>query len=260
MSEMGEFISSEERQSSIINLLSRQGRLSVAEIVERFQVSQATARRDLSILASQGKIKRVHGGALPVKHAPPEAPLLQREQQQFLEKQRIAQATAALIQEGESVFLGSGTTVLEVARKLRLRQGITVITNSLPVMDTLANVSGITLVALGGMLRPSELSFIGHITEQALAEVRADKVIIGVHAISLENGLTNDYLPETMTDRAILKCGQEVIVVADHTKINAVATAFLAPLTAIHHFVTDSAAPPDFLNALRAMDITVTVA
>jgi DeoR/GlpR family transcriptional regulator of sugar metabolism len=254
---MSEFISSEERQTSILALLARQGRLSVAGIVEQFRVSEATARRDLETLAEQGKLQRVHGGALSIKQAPPEAPLLQREQEQFFEKQRMGQAAAALVQEGETIFLGSGTTVLEVARNLRSRQNLTVITNSLPVMNTLSGLPGINLIALGGMMRSSEMSFIGHITEQALAEVRADKVIIGVHAISLENGLTNDYLPETMTDRAILKAGREVIVVADHTKINAVATAFLAPITSIQTLVTDQDAPADFLAALRQAGISV---
>ena len=79
---------------------------------------------------------------------------------------------------------------------------------------------------------PSELSFIGHITEQALAEVRADKVIMGTRGVSLEHGLTNDYLQETLTDRAIMKGGREVIIVADHSKIKQVCTAFLAKLKA----------------------------
>ncbi len=254
---MSEYLSSAERQTQIFNLLSHLGRLSVPEIVEQFKVSEATARRDLETLAEQGKIQRVHGGALSVKQAPPELPILQREQEQLFEKQRIGQAAAALVRDGETIFLGSGTTVLEVARSLRSRPNLTVITNSLPVMNTLSGLPGITLIALGGMLRASELSFIGHITEQALAEVRADQVIIGVHAISLENGLTNDYLPETLTDRAILKAGREVIVVADHSKIKAVATAFLAPITSIQAFVTDQAAPSDFLAALRQAGISV---
>ncbi|HPH95889.1 MAG TPA: DeoR/GlpR family DNA-binding transcription regulator [Anaerolineaceae bacterium] len=254
---MSESISSAERQENIVTLLTRQGRLSVADIVEQFEVSEATARRDLETLADQGKLQRVHGGAICLKQAPPESPILQREAEQSYVKQRIGQAGAALIRDGETIFLGSGTTVLEVARNLRSRRGLTVITNSLPVMNALAGMPDITVVALGGMLRPSELSFIGHITEQALAEVRADKVIIGVHAISLEHGLTNDYLPETMTDRAILKAGREVVVVADHTKANTVATAFLAPLTSIHTFVTDTNAPVDFLDSLRQAGIKV---
>jgi DeoR/GlpR family transcriptional regulator of sugar metabolism len=110
------------------------------------------------------------------------------------------------------------------------------------------------------MLRDSELSFIGHITEQALSEVRADKIIIGIRAISLDQGLTNDYLPETLTDRAILKAGRETIVVADHTKCGVLSTAFLAPLTAMHTLVTDDEVDPDFISSLRTQGIDVIVA
>jgi len=257
---MREYLSSEERQDKIVTLLSQKGRLSVAGIVGQFGVSQATARRDLETLAEQGKLHRVHGGALSMKQAPPELPILQRAQEQTSEKQRIGLAAAALVGDGDTIFLGSGTTVLEVARNLRSRQNLSVITNSLPVMNLLSGLPGINLITLGGMLRLSELSFIGHITEQSLAEVRADKVFIGVHAICLKNGLTNDYLPETMTDRAILKAGNEVIVVADHTKINAVATAFLAPIDSIDALVTDNHSPADFLGTLQEMGIKIYLA
>jgi DeoR/GlpR family transcriptional regulator of sugar metabolism len=146
-----------------------------------------------------------------------------------------------------------------VAQHLVTRN-ITVITNSLPVINLMSEKESITLIALGGMLRDSELSFIGHITEQALSEVRADKVIIGIRAISLEQGLTNDYLPETLTDRAILKAGRETIIVADHTKCGVISTAFVAPLTAMHVLVTDSTTNPDFIESLRAQGVEVIVA
>ena len=110
------------------------------------------------------------------------------------------------------------------------------------------------------MLRDSELSFIGHITEQALSEVRADRVVIGIRAISLEQGLTNDYLPETLTDRAILKAGRKTIVVADHTKCGVISTAFLAPLTAMQTLVTDAGTDTEFIEALRSQRIEVIVA
>ena len=257
---MSDIFSFEERQNTIISLLARKGRLSVAEIVEQFQVSEATARRDLEILADQGRLQRVYGGALPVTQALLEPPILQRELEQTFEKQRIGQAAADLVHDDETIFLGSGSTVLEVARRLYNFQNLTVIPNSLAVLNALAGLSSLTIVALGGIMRPSELSFIGHITEQALAEVRADKVIIGIQAISLEHGLTNDYLPETMTDRAIIKVGREVIVVADHTKANIVSTAFLAPVTSIHTFVTDSATPEEFIAGLEQHGITVHIA
>jgi DeoR/GlpR family transcriptional regulator of sugar metabolism len=252
-------LSSIERQQKILEFLSRQQRISVAEICEMFTVSEATARRDLEVLTDENHLQRVHGGAISLKQAPPEPPILQRGFEHAGEKQKIAFAAANLVQDGETVFLGSGTTVLEVARNLRDRKGLTIITNSLPVMNILLGNPQISLIALGGMLRDSELSFIGHITEQALAEIRADKVIIGVHAIDLENGLTNDYLQETMTDRAILKSGKEVIVVADHTKINTVSIAYLAPVTSIHKLVTDKDSPSDFISAIKEKGVNVII-
>jgi DeoR family transcriptional regulator of aga operon len=251
-------ISSFERQQDLARLLERTGRLSVAQICEQFKISEATARRDLETLSEQGLVQRVHGGAILVRQAAPEEPILRRSHEQEDEKERIGRATAALVQDGETVFLGSGTTVLQVAQHLVTRN-ITVITNSLPVINLMSEKENISLIALGGMLRDSELSFIGHIAEQALYEVRADKVIIGIRAISLDQGLTNDYLPETLTDRAILNAGRETIVVADHTKCGVISTAFLAPLTAMRMLVTDSGTDTEFIESLRAVDVEVIV-
>ena len=257
---MSDFIPTSERQKQILSLLTRQKRLSVTEIVTQFSISEATARRDLESLASQGKVQRVHGGVIAVEQAPPELPILERESEQADEKTRIGLAAADLVADKETIFLGSGTTVLEVARNLRNRKNLTVITNSLPVLNTLAGIKEIAVISLGGMLRESEMSFIGHITEQALSEIRVDKVIIGSRGVSLEHGLTNDYLQETLTDRAILKIGREVILVADHTKVNRVATALLSPLDVMHTFVTDSKADKKFIQALKKQSINVIVA
>ena len=256
---MSDFTPTPERQKMILALLARQGRLSVTEIVEQFSISEATARRDLEALAAQGKAQRVHGGVIAAEQAPPERPILEREAEQADEKKRIGLAAATLVGDKETVFLGSGTTVLEVARNLRNRKNLTVITNSLPVLNALAGADGITVISLGGMLRDSEMSFIGHITEQALTEVRVDKVIMGTRGLSLEHGLTNDYLQETLTDRAILKIGREIIIVVDHTKVNRVATALLAPLNRMQIVVTDSKADRKFVQALKKQGIQVIV-
>ncbi len=253
-------ISSLERQQKLTRLLEQTGRLSVSQICDHFGVSEATARRDLETLSEQGKLQRVHGGAIAVEQAPPELPILERETEQPDEKMRVGRAAAALISDNETIFLGSGTTVLEVARNVRNRRNLTVITNSLPVLNALAGLDGITVVSLGGMLRNTELSFIGHITEQALSEVRADKVFMGARGVSLEHGLTNDYLQETMTDRAILGIGREVVIVADHTKINRVSTAFLASLDKIHTLVTDKDADKEFVKAIKKQNVTVVLA
>jgi DeoR family transcriptional regulator of aga operon len=112
-------LSSYERRQQLLRWIERNGRISVAQICEHFGVSEATARRDLEALAEEGNIQRVHGGAILIRQAPPEPPLFQREREQFLEKQRIGQAAAALVQDGETIFLASGTTTLAVAYHLR---------------------------------------------------------------------------------------------------------------------------------------------
>lgn len=253
-------LSSLERQKELLRYVEQHQRATVAQIAEQFSVSLATVRRDLEALTERGVIQRFHGGAMAFPKAPPELPVLQRETRQAENKKLIGRVTAELVRDGETVFLGSGTTTLEVARNLRERRNLTVITNSLLVINALADVPDITVIGLGGILRPSEMSMIGHITEQALAEVHAHKIIMGIRALDIERGLTNDYLPETMTDRAILTRGGEVIVVADHTKCGRVSTASVAPITAIQKFVTDAKAPSDFIEALKAKGIQVLVA
>lgn len=256
MSEFGN-LSNVERQEQIVQLIARQKRVTVNDLCDTFSISKATARRDLEVLANQGRIQRVHGGAILVNSAPPEMPILQRQDEQGEEKRQIGIAAAQLVSNGSTIFLGSGSTVLEVARNLRSRKDLTVVTNSLPVVNILSDVQDITLVVIGGLFRASELSFIGHITEQALKEINVDQVIMGARAVSLTHGLTNDYLPETMTDRAIIQIGRKVILVVDHTKFGRISTAFLAPLEAIHVVVTDCSTPNSFCDELEGRGIQV---
>jgi DeoR family transcriptional regulator, aga operon transcriptional repressor len=251
-------ISGVERQELIADFVNRKQRASIAELCETFGISEATARRDLETLDEQGLIRRVHGGAIPIRQTPPEMPILQRSSEEADEKRaKLAGSQPIWFRTEKQIFLGSGSTVLEMARALRGRKSITVLTNSLPVVNELADAEEITLAVLGGMFRPSELSFIGHITEQALTEVLADKVFIGIRAIDVKEGLTNAYVPETMTDRAILKIGREIIVLADHTKCDRVSTVRLAPISSIHALVTSKKTPHSFIDELRQAGLRV---
>ncbi len=253
-------ISGLERQNKILAWINQRNRITVGEVCEHYAVSQATARRDLETLASTGKVQRVHGGAIAIEKAPPEMPILQRQVDQAAEKRKIGALAASLVQNGETIFLGSGTTVLEVARSLKSCQNLTVITNSLPVVILLSDYANITVVCVGGLLRPSEFSFIGHIAEQVLAEIRVDKVFIGVRAINIKEGLTNDYLPETLTDRAILNIGRQNILVADHSKFGRTSTVRLVPISQIHTLITGIETPLEYIKELSKKDITVLTA
>jgi DeoR/GlpR family transcriptional regulator of sugar metabolism len=192
--------------------------------------------------------------------APPEPPVLQRSKDQLDLKARIGQKAAELVRDGDTIYLGSGTTVLEIAKNLGERKQLTIITNSLLVLNELADVEEQTLIGLGGLLRKSEHSLIGHITEAALAELRADRVFMGVRGVHLEYGLTNDYLPETMTDRAIIKAGREVILVVDHTKLGQVAASFVDAITAVDLIITDDQAPEEMVVSLRDLGIKILLA
>ena len=246
-----------ERQSRINKLVEERGRVTVQELSDFFAVSEATIRRDLEELDGRGWIHRTHGGALRLERAVKEPPVLQRFSEKSEEKARIGKEAASLVREGETIFLGSGTTVLEIARHLPPDLKLTVITNSLPIVNELADQSNFDMIVIGGMLRQSELSMVGHIAEHAVCEFRADRVFMGMRAIDTSHGFTNDYLPETMTDRAILSIAPQVIVVADHSKFGRVSTVLVAPVTAAHMIITDRATREEIVNELEGRGIEV---
>ena len=250
----------EERQQRIVETVRQNRQATIAELSRAFEVSDVTIRRDLRELAAQGVLRRAHGGAIATVPAPPEPPVVQRMTQSATCKACIGRAAAGLVSDGESVFVGSGSTTAFVARNLVDRKNLTVVTNALTVATELATAPGVTVVVTGGMMRASELSLVGHITEQALREVRVDKVIIGMRAISLEAGMTNDYLPEVLTDRTIIEMAPELIVVADHTKFGNVASAYVAPVQRITTLVTDAAADRRVLSSFEELGIRILVA
>ena len=248
-----------ERHARISTCLLEAGFLGVVEMSKRLGVSEATIRRDLSELEGRGLLKRTHGGATVAEKASPEAPVMLRVREQSDAKTRIGRAAAEMVQAGDTIFIGSGTTALEVARHLAGRQDITVISNALTVINLLAAEDGMTVIGTGGFLRRSELSFIGHITEHALQELRPQKAFVGIRAISLTHGLTNDYIPEISTDRVIFRSAPEIVLVADHTKFGKISTALVAPAVTVQHVVTDSATPRDMCERLREGGVNVII-
>jgi DeoR/GlpR family transcriptional regulator of sugar metabolism len=253
-------LSTFERQRNILQFIERNHQVSVQMLSDTFSISLATARRDLDALAESGRVKRIHGGAQAMRDGKVETPALLRAGEQTDAKSRIGTAAAEMVRDGETIFLSSGTTVLEVALHLRSRKRLNVITNSLLVLNVLTDVTDVTVVSLGGVFNRNEMSFIGHIAQQALAEVRADKVFTSISAVDLQHGLTNMDLQETMTDRAILKIGREVVMLADHSKIGRAAAAFVAPLSSVHTFITDSGTPARFVEGVKSAGLRVIVA
>ena len=248
------------RQSKIRTMVEEDGQVAVAELIDLLDVSEATIRRDLEEMAQEGWVRRTHGGAVRVERARREPPILQRQSSAAEEKQRIGRLAAQYVREGDTIFLGSGTTVHEVARNIHETPNLTVITNALNVVNELANCENIELIVIGGMLRQSELSMVGHIAEQAIKEFRADSVFMGMRAIDPQHGFTNDFYPEAMTDRAILGIAPHNIVVADSSKFSRVSTVFLAPVTAAQTIVTDENVSTEIVEELQTLGLEVRLA
>ncbi len=251
----------EERQQLILEALQENQKVTVPVLSRRFGASEVTIRRDLAELASGGKLIRAHRGALRATPAPPEPPVVQRIAQQREEKERIARAALALVEDGESIFLGSGSTMIVFARALGEKKHLLVFTNALNVAAELSAAGGEhTIVLTGGVVRSAELSLLGHIAELTLPEVRVGKIIMGVQAVNVDDGWTTDHLPEVATTRRILEMAPELIVLADHTKLGRSAAAFIAPLARIKVLVTDSQADPALLAQFEARGVRVILA
>lgn len=252
--------SKSERQEQILDIIRDNSRVTLTEISENFGVSEITIRRDVKMLEDLGTVRRAHGGLVYYIEPDEEAPVVKRQLINSIAKQSIAKEAAQLVKEGDSIFLGSGSTASYVSQHLKRHQRLTVTTNAVTVIQELATVESLNLIVLGGLLRSSELSTIGHITEQALKEVRVDKVIVGMRGVDLEAGLTSDYLPEVMTDRAIMDMSGKVIVVADSSKLGHIASGFVAPIERMTTLITDQQADQEFVSQLREKGIEVILA
>lgn len=246
------------RQVQIRKLLEEKKRVTVAELSALLHVSEATIRRDLDELDGDW-LRRTHGGALFNVSPTHELPVFQRIPEQAEIKQRIGRAAASMVQPGETIFISSGTTALEVARNLPDNTHLTVISNSLPVINALAGRRHIELVVIGGMFRQDELSMVGHPADQALSEFRSDRTFIGMRAIDPQRGFTNDYMPEILTDRKILEIASQVVVVADHTKFGRICSVFVAPVSAAQVIITDSEIDPEMAEQIKGLGVQLIV-
>lgn len=246
---------STERRSQLLARLNETGRASVDMLARDLGVTPSTIRRDLARLSADGALVRTYGGAATGASAPAH----DSSDQRLLAKRAIATAAADLVEDGQTIAISSGTTALEFARRLVDRR-LTVITNALDVVGVLLDRPGIELVVLGGVVRPDMHSTLGHLAELALRELRADALFMGIGALSAERGLMNDSIPEILTDRALRRAARACIVLADSSKLGAVAPAYVFGIDEVDVLVTDADANPAEVAALRARSVRVVLA
>ena len=253
-----------ERRQQIVAYVEERTGATVGELSEKFGVSEATARRDLVLLTRQGLVERAHGGAVPrrarAQRGFPEPPILVRAGLNAAEKRRIGEVAARFIEDGDTIIVNGGTTTEHLVPFLGDRQRLTVITNVLNVATLLAAHPHVTVVMLGGVLHHASFSLVGLLAEDALANLRADKLFAGIPAIHPDYGLSSDDMTEVQMDRAMLAAAREVTILADHSKFGNLATVRLAPMSRVKRVVTDGKTPAAYLDALREQGVLVEVA
>lgn len=218
-----------------------------------------TIRRDLEALEHGGLLKRTRGGAVSVTSLSYEPPYILRKDTNASAKARIGKCAASLLREGETVILDVGTTAVEVARALKGRQNLTVLTSNLWAATILADEPGIVLMLTGGKARNRERSLVGHLARRAFEELVFDVFVMGVAGVHQAFGITDYNVDEAQVKRAAIGASQRRIVIADSSKLGKVAFAKLCDLDQIDTIVTDDMSQ-GALSAFAADDIDIVIA
>ena len=245
-------ILAEGRRRKILELVEQTGQVTIHDVVKRFSVSAVTARSDLDALSANGAVLRSHGGAVRYESTQ-DYPLKLKATLHRSEKSRIGQAAAQLVRPNETIILDSGTTTAEIAKSLKRAKlkSLTVITSALNIANELADAPEMSLIMLGGLLRPVSYSFVGPQAETMLRDLHADRLFLAVDAFDLEGGPFTPDVLEAQLNGLMMQVARETTVVADSTKLGRRSLFRIGPIENVHRLITDNRAPEDFADALR---------
>jgi DeoR/GlpR family transcriptional regulator of sugar metabolism len=236
------------------------GVVSTHLLADDLDVSEITIRRDLKEMADEGLLVRTRGGASMRDSVARELSYLEKTAEAHEEKMAIAARAAEFVEEGDSIILGPGTSTLAMANEIKMIPELTVVTNSLLVIDALSHVSNINVEATAGSLRRSIRALVGPLTEESLRSLRVDKVFMSGNGVSRARGLTTPEVTVAASDRALAAAGAKRFVLADHTKIGKETMWQTVGIGEIDVLVTDSKADRAELDALRREGVEVIVA
>lgn len=227
------------RREFILDQLRTARTVQVTEAAVSLATSEMTIRRDLRELEAEGLVRRIHGGAVVVSSRAYEPTFREKSTEFIEEKQRIGAAAAALVEPGDTIILSPGTTTLEIARNLRGRRNLTVVTSAVNIAVELADDPEIEVIVTGGRLRGSTYALVGSLAEENLRSFHVNKLFLGGNGLTVEHGLTTPDLAVATTDRAMLRSAGRVIVTVDHGKIGRTTLCQTAPIELIDVLVSD---------------------
>ena len=246
-----------ERQQEIARIVRRDGRVDVAEMAELFAVTTETIRRDLTQLERHGVLRRVHGGALPVERLRFEPAVSERAGTMAAEKDRIAKAALKFVPEMGSILLDAGTTTARLAEALPDDRDLTVVTNALPIAMALSGRPRLSVLTVGGRLRGQTLAHVDRWALHALDEAHVDGAFIATNGLSARRGLTTPDLAEAAVKDAMVRAGDRVVLLADHTKVGNDQLSRFATLDQIDVLITDTGLDDDTTEEFEAAGVEV---
>lgn len=245
-----------QRHQAIVDRLRMLGRVDVADVTAELGVTGETIRKDLIELERRGLLRRVHGGAVPVGQLAYEPHVSARVDHQR-EKGLIARAALAHVPHGGAVLIDAGSTTAQVAEMFPDDRDLTVYTNTLTIALSLVSRTRLTVMILGGRVRPATLAGVDDWAARALGEINVDVAFLGANAISIDRGLTTPDPAEAATKRLMVRSARRRILLADHTKLGRVSLCKHADLADIDLFITDRGIPAPELKAVRATGLEV---
>ena len=260
MSEETRAAFADERQAEIARLVEDRGRARVTELADAFGVSSVTIRKDLDVLADQGRLIRTHGGAIAPRVRGQDLAHDVRDRLQQVEKAAIGRLASTRVNDGESIIVDASTTSLYLARELMQRtpgQSLTIVTNSIRLATEMAVRPDISVLLMGGRVRGRSLSLVGQLGDGVLRRVNVQKAFVGAAGFTAEDGLTETTEEEAQIKRAMVAAAREVYALVDSTKWGRVASATFCRPEDLTGVFTDAGAPGAMVAGLLGMGIEV---
>ncbi|MGG7465304.1 DeoR/GlpR family DNA-binding transcription regulator [Plantibacter sp. YIM 135347] len=248
-----------QRRNLILDAVRQNGAVSITELAARLNTSPVTIRRDLSYLDTAGLLTRTHGGAV-ADQSTHERSYSEKVEQSIPQKLAIGHFAATLVDDGDVVVIGPGTTTEAFALALCERTGLTIVTNSLPVAEAFVSSPENQVIMTGGTLRPSIRAFVGEATSRTLRGIHADKTFLSGNGLVADFGLSTPSMLVADSDRAMAAAAREVVVLVDFTKFGLRSAIQTVDTAAIGRVVTDATTPPSELEAFRDVGVRVDVA
>lgn len=249
-----------ERRGHIMNLLNEKKSLLVQEAAARYQVTEETIRRDLKALERQGQIVRTHGGAILLEDSHIEQSLDIRQGINISGKDNIGRTAAALITDGDTIILDASTSSLYVAKHIKDKKGLTIITNALRIIQELSECEEIKVISTGGNLRRESMSFVGYSAETMLGGYCANKLFLSSKGFSPKQGLSDSSESESQIRRKMIERSRKVIYLCDQTKFDQSGYITTAGLPDLDVIITEVSVPEDWIEELKKFDIELIIA